>query len=202
MTGDTASSMSPTTPSTFTQQRLDWMPWVAPLERADADAEQLAAIDAAHGDSPYFRLLARAVRILRERSAADRGIFYTHGGLPRAERELSATAASKVNGCIFCASVHSHFASQLSKRPDDVQRVLDDGAAAELDPRWHAIVAFASALSETPSRATTDGVAALRAEGLSDLEILDVVQSTAFFAWANRLMLTLGEPSASDVGWG
>ena len=24
--------------------------------------------------------------------------------------------------------------------------------------------------------------------------LLDLVQSTAFFAWANRLMLTLGEP--------
>jgi alkylhydroperoxidase domain protein len=193
---------NPTRPGAFTQQRLDWVPWVTPLEREDADAEQLATLDAAHGDSPYFRLLARAVGILRERSATDRGIFYTHGGLPRAERELSATAASKVNGCIFCASVHSHFASQLSKRPQDVQRVLDDGAAAELDPRWHAIVVFASALSETPSQATADSVQALRAQGLSDLEILDVIQSTAFFAWANRLMLTLGEPTASDAGWG
>jgi alkylhydroperoxidase domain protein len=197
----TEGGTNPTRPTAFTQERLDWVPWVAPLDREDADAEQLAVIEAGHGDSPYFRLLARAAAILRERGAADRGIFYTHGGLPRAERELSATAASKVNGCRFCASVHSHFASLLSKRPDDVQALLDDGADAELDPRWHAIVAFASALSETPSQATGDGVEALRAEGLSDLEILDVIQSTAFFAWANRLMLTLGEPAPSDTGW-
>jgi alkylhydroperoxidase family enzyme len=25
--------------------------------------------------------------------------------------------------------------------------------------------------------------------------VLDLVQATAFFAWANRLMLTLGEPT-------
>ena len=30
--------------------------------------------------------------------------------------------------------------------------------------------------------------------GLTDLEILDITQAGAFFAWANRLMLTLGEP--------
>ena len=30
--------------------------------------------------------------------------------------------------------------------------------------------------------------------GLQELEILDVMQAGAFFAWANRLMLTLGEP--------
>jgi len=28
------------------------------------------------------------------------------------------------------------------------------------------------------------------------------LQSAAFFAWANRLMLTLGEPATSDAGWG
>jgi alkylhydroperoxidase family enzyme len=33
----------------------------------------------------------------------------------------------------------------------------------------------------------------LREAGLEDLEILDLVQSAAFFNWANRLMLSLGE---------
>lgn len=37
-------------------------------------------------------------------------------------------------------------------------------------------------------------MAALREQALTDLELLDLVQATAFFAWANRLMLTLGEP--------
>ena len=39
----------------------------------------------------------------------------------------------------------------------------------------------------------------LRAAGLGDLEILDLVQATAFFAWANRLMLTLGEPTGAEA---
>lgn len=34
----------------------------------------------------------------------------------------------------------------------------------------------------------------LREQGLGELELLDLVQATAFFAWVNRLMLTLGEP--------
>ena len=37
-------------------------------------------------------------------------------------------------------------------------------------------------------------MARLRELGLSDLEILDVSQAASFFSWANRLMLTLGEP--------
>ena len=38
----------------------------------------------------------------------------------------------------------------------------------------------------------------MRAQGLSDLEILDLTHAVAMFAWANRLMQTLGE--ASDTG--
>ena len=36
-------------------------------------------------------------------------------------------------------------------------------------------------------------------QGLSELELVDLLQSTAFFAWANRLMLTLGEPYTETV---
>ena len=35
---------------------------------------------------------------------------------------------------------------------------------------------------------------ALLAAGLTKLEVLDLVHSFAIFAWANRLMLNLGEP--------
>jgi alkylhydroperoxidase family enzyme len=35
----------------------------------------------------------------------------------------------------------------------------------------------------------------LREEGLDDLEIADVIHGAAFFNWANRLMLSLGEPT-------
>jgi alkylhydroperoxidase family enzyme len=31
--------------------------------------------------------------------------------------------------------------------------------------------------------------------GLDDAEIVDVINSAAFFNWANRLMLSLGEPT-------
>jgi uncharacterized peroxidase-related enzyme len=76
--------------------------------------------------------------------------------------------------------------------------LLDKGVASGvdlgLDERWQGVVDLAVALAKTPPAATLDHVARLREVGLSDLEILDVAQATAFFSWANRLMLTLGEP--------
>jgi alkylhydroperoxidase family enzyme len=37
-------------------------------------------------------------------------------------------------------------------------------------------------------------VVALAAVGLGPVEVLDLVHAVALFAWANRLMLNLGEP--------
>ncbi|QTF08684.1 alkylhydroperoxidase domain protein [Brenneria izadpanahii] len=186
-------------PQAFTQADLGWEPWIAPkaLNEFNADEQALLA-RFGHSDSDYFRLLGRDLPVLEQRTLTDKGIFYTSGGLPRAERELAAAVASKVNGCIFCASVHARKASQLSKQNDAVQRLLDAPPGADLaqeqNPRWQAIIAFAARLSSTPAQVNAHDLARLREHGLNTLEILDLVQSAAFFAWANRLMLTLGEP--------
>jgi alkylhydroperoxidase domain protein len=189
-------------PRAFTVDQLAWTPWLVPLDLADASPKQAAALEGARGNSPYFRLLALDVDVLTERTATDRGIFYTPGGAPRAERELAAAATSRLNGCIYCASVHARLAAQLGKRPEEIDRILSNGVTPgtdnHLDPRWQAVVDLAVALAPTPPTATPQHVARLREIGFSDLEILDVLQAGAFFAWANRLMLTLGEPHYAE----
>ena len=90
--------------------------------------------------------------------------------------------------------MHSRAASKFSDRKEDVQRVLDDGVDAELDERWRAITDYAAALAVTPPAATQWHLDQLREFGVEDLAILDATQASAFFGWANRLMLTLGEP--------
>jgi alkylhydroperoxidase domain protein/CMD domain protein len=190
------------TPTAFTVAQIRFEPWLVPLDPADATPKQAEALKDRTGNSPYFRLLALDPDVLAERTATDKGIFYTHGGAPRAERELAAAATSRLNGCIYCASVHARLSAQLSKRNDDIDRLLDKGIddipALGLGDRWQAIVELAVALARTPSAATAAQIDRLRAIGLSELEILDVAQAAAFFSWANRLMLTLGEPYIPD----
>ena len=185
-------------PEGFTQDMLGWVPWLNPLPQTEfTEAHWEALVDRNRAKNPYFALLARDPDILRERTKTDNDIFYnTDAGLGRAEREISAAAASRVNGCLFCASVHSRFATiQAPSRRDDVQRLLDEGIDGEQDERWTAIIEAAAALTATPSRFGAAHVQALRAAGVDDQAIVDVVQSAAFFNWANRLMLSLGEPS-------
>jgi alkylhydroperoxidase domain protein len=190
-----------TTPNVFTQDEIGWAPWAAPLEEGDlTDRHWAGLVDASRAKSAYFMLLAHDPEVLEARTRADKDIFYNpDGGLSRAERELAATATSRHNGCIFCASVHSRFASTHSKRRDDVQTLLDEGLSADLGSRWNAVKDAAVALTDTPSSFGAGHIERLRAEGLDDFAIADAISAAAFFNWANRLMLSLGEPTPASI---
>jgi AhpD family alkylhydroperoxidase len=123
-----------TAPAVFTRALLDWRPWLEPLAEERLNERQMAGlVDAVRAKSPYFRLLARDPDALRARTLTDKDIFYNpEAGLPRGERELAAAATSRFNGCIYCASVHARHSATYSKRADDVQRLLDEGVAADL----------------------------------------------------------------------
>jgi alkylhydroperoxidase domain protein len=189
-----------TRPDAFTQDPLGWVPWLEPFPVDELEDRHWAGlVDRSRADSDYFRLLVRDPEILGARTRTDKDIFYNaRDGLPRAERELAAAATSRFNGCIFCASIHANFASHHSKRRDDVQRLLDEGVGAAQDDRWRAIIDASIALAATPSAFGPDDIDALRAQGLDELSIADVIHGAAFFNWANRLMLSLGEPEVPE----
>lgn len=184
-------------PEGFTQQGLGWQPWLAPVAETELTEEQRGAlIGQFRLKSPYFRLLVRNPEALEARTLTDQDIFYNvTSGLPRAEREIAASAASRINGCVYCASVHTARATKESGREEDVQKLLDDGVEADLGQPWSAIAQASAALTETPSAFDAGQIDALREAGLDDADIVDVINGAAFFNWANRLMLSLGEPS-------
>src|SRR5690625_3638818 len=152
-------------PEGFTQQSLGWRPWLTPVEETElTDAQRGALIGQFRLKSPYFRLLVRNPEALEARTLTDEDIFYNvTTGLPRADREIAASAASRVNGCVYCASVHTARATKESGRGDDVQKLLDDGVAAELGQPWSAIARASAALTMTPSEFDADHIAQLRA---------------------------------------
>jgi alkylhydroperoxidase domain protein len=199
MTDKTIPQSGHVVPAVFTRDMLDWLPWLEPVAADKMSERQLASlVDAARVKSDYFRLLARDPDVLEARTRTDKDIFYNpDAGLPRAERELAAASVSRLNGCIYCASVHARFAATYSKRTEDVDKLLAEGTGVDLDKRWNAIVAAAVALTETPISFGPKNIDALREVGLDDDAIVDVINAASFFNWANRLMLSLGEPTPS-----
>ncbi|MEM5297769.1 peroxidase-related enzyme [Burkholderia sp. JPY481] len=181
----------------FTTQTLGWSAWLDTVALEQASPEQTAVLEASHPQaktSDYYLLLVHQAEILRQRSGAFNSIMYAPGGLSRAERELASTVVSRVNGCVYCASVHAQRFQQLAKREDVIQQIFAAPETAGTTERERAIVRYAIDLTLQPQALTPESLDALRRAGLDDAQILDLSHAIAIFAWANRLMLTLGEP--------
>ena len=210
--GTTASGR--TRPAAFTRDQLQWEPWIeVPAEDELTDEQRASFASKASTNSVYFRMLSLTPGVTRARSELDNAIFLPRDGMPKAERELAAAVTSKVNDCIYCASVHARKAAGFSKREEEVDALLAaqlernaDWISADLAPlaegqdeRWNAIVTAAAELSRPRPALGAAHLEALRAQGLDDHEITDLLTASAFFAWANRLMLSLGDPSLPDT---
>jgi uncharacterized peroxidase-related enzyme len=189
----------------FTRGEFEWSPWLVPLDLAAATPEQRDALKITPSSRPvgaYSLVLAHDPQALNERSPLYNAIMFGARGLPRAERELGAVTASRINGCAYCAAVHAKRFVDLSKQPEVMERLHADGVEAALDPRHRAIVDYAAKLTRDPAAIEPADAEALRAQGLGDLEILDLTNAVAMFAWANRLMQSLGEPREPGDGAG
>lgn len=196
-------------PTAFTREFLDWEPWLPAPAEDELTPEQIESFASkATTGSVYFRLIARTPGVTLARSTLDNAVFTSKEGLEKGERELAAAVSSKVNDCVYCASVHARKAVQRTRRDEDVDRMLavelDRDAdwvasdvtalAAGQDDRWTVLIETAARLAALVPAFAAEDAERLRGIGLTDLEMVDHIASTAFFGWANRLMLTLGEP--------
>lgn len=181
----------------FTLEAVDWAAWMPTMTTATATPRQLAALEASpQRDSQYFQTLAHDVDSLEQRSPLFHAVMYAPRGLPRADRELATVIVSIINGCVYCSSVHARRFSELTKKPEIIQRLYDEGLGTPLEPRQRAIVDFAAKLTREPRMVTQEDIRPLRDVGMDDLQIHDLIHAVAMFANANRLMQTLGEPVA------
>ena len=185
----------------FTNEVLGWKAWLDTVALDSASPEQIEALEAMSPEakqSAYFLLLAHQPEMLLQRSVAFNAIMFAPGGMPRAERELGATVESRLNGCVYCTSVHARRFEQLAKPSVVIEQLFRDPSGAGTTPRERAIVKFSGQLGLNPDQLGAQDVRELREAGLSETEIIDLVHSVALFAWANRLMLNLGEAIVSE----
>lgn len=184
----------------FTLRPVTWTPWVETIDDVDATAEQRNVLDAvskSRASRPYWATLAHDAPVLRARQHLFEETLRgkdadDEPGAPKADLELAAVATSKATGCVYCASVHARAYERLTGDAAVVRAVLEHGAGANLPDRERALVTFAFRLARRPADLTPSDLRAMRAGGFRDREIYDIAHAVAMFAWANRLMLTLG----------
>lgn len=123
--------------------------------------------------------------------------IYRAGGLSRADRELVAVVVSAANGCDYCAVHHGEALNKYAEAAL-VKEVSIDYTKAELTAEQRALCDYALGLTTTPGSGRKEAVAALRAAGFSDEDILHATEITAYFNYVNRLAHGLGVELEDD----
>jgi uncharacterized peroxidase-related enzyme len=139
-----------------------------------------------------YRALSANPQQLRGFIALYQAIMEQDAGLSKAEREMIAVVVSAANHCAYCQISHG---AALRIRTRDA--VLSDMIAAnyrnaDLSPRQRAMLDFALKLTEHSAACSETDVDLLREAGFGDADILDIVQTAAFFNYSNRLASGLG----------
>lgn len=115
--------------------------------------------------------------------------------LPRLERELVGSVVSRENACGYCLTHHAAGLERLEAKAGRrglAAAVRSGEESSLLNERESSMVAYAVRLTRSPGEMGPGDVEGLRSAGLSDREILDLAQVTAYFCYANRIVLGLG----------
>lgn len=178
------------------------MTWIetVPVDRAEGRLEKLYARIKAPDGSVDNIMMAHSLRphSMEGHMALYKAVLHhTANRIPKSFLETLGVFVSLLNRCAYC--VEHHFAG-LARLLDDPPRAAAIRAALEagdtgspvFTPAESQALVYAGALTRDPGSMTADSVAALRAAGWSDGQILEINQVTAYFAYANRTVLGLG----------
>lgn len=131
-------------------------------------------------------------------------LHHSANTLPKWYLECIGTYVSSLNACNYCVEHHYQGMRRLlndEPRSQALRAAIEarDTAAAPLDKREKAGMAYAEMLTVAPAKLTESAVHDLRKAGFDDGEILEINQVTAYFSYANRTVLGLGVSTAGDI---
>lgn len=149
----------------------------------EATKPTLDGIQKALGFVPnIFRLVANSPSVLAGFTSFQNALSKT---LDVKTRERIALAVAEVNGCGYCLSVHTYLGLNLAKiRPEEIA-LNRKGASA--DAKANAAVSFAAKVAEARGHVSNADIAAVRAAGFSDAQIVEIVAVVAENTFTNYL---------------
>jgi uncharacterized peroxidase-related enzyme len=155
-------------------------------------AEDIQELYAQNREKPgfvpnVFQTYALRPDQLRGFVALYNAIMEAESGLTKAEREMIAVAVSAQNHCFYC--LVSHGAMLRIRARDEVlaDTIAANYRSADLTPRQRAMLDFALKLTIASSSVTDADIDDLRAHGFSDEDVMDIIQTAAFFNYSNRV---------------
>ncbi len=173
------------------------MAWIDTVEWADAEGPLRDAYDwqaAALGEPAEFTMLGSLYPpIVEERLRLYRTVEHCPSQLTAIERQAAALVTSRLNGTDHCASGLRLKLESLGLGAEVLDAIdADPAAVATGEARLDAICGYAAKLTLSPAEASEGDLEPLRAHGLSDLDILDLNNMVAYYAYINRVVMGLG----------
>jgi len=149
----------------------------------EASKPALNAIQKSLGVVPnLFRLLAKSPAALAAFTGLSGALAKT---LDVKTRERIALAVAQVNGCDYCLSAHTYLALNLAKISPEEIALNRKGASG--DEKANAAVSFAAKVARERGHVTENDLAAVRAAGFTDAQIVEIVGLVAENTFTNYL---------------
>jgi uncharacterized peroxidase-related enzyme len=173
------------------------MSWIRTIDPADAGGVLKEAYDwqaARLGEPTEFTQLGSLYpELVLERLRLYKVVENTPSGLTPDERLLASLTTSTINETIHCASGAVVRLADLGV-PDAIVSAVQaaPGRPVTGEHRIDLILEYAALLTRTPGAVQERHLDALRAAGLSDLDILDLNNIVAYYNYVNRVAVGLG----------
>ena len=173
------------------------MAWIDTVSWADSEGPLRDAYDwqaAALGEPADFTMLGSLYpAIVDERLRLYRTVENCPSQLSAVERQSAALVTSRLNGTDHCASGLRLKLESLGLAAAVLDAIDADPANVDSgDGRFDVICAYAAKLTRSPDMVVEHDVDRLRDHGLSDLDILDLNNMVAYYAYINRVVMGLG----------
>jgi uncharacterized peroxidase-related enzyme len=104
------------------------------------------------------------------------------GSLSAKNREQIALAVGQVNHCGYCLAAHSTIGKMVGLTPD---QILDSRRGTAVDPKSDAVIRFARKVVDQRGQVSDADIAEVRAAGLNDGAIAEVVANVALNIFTN-----------------
>jgi uncharacterized peroxidase-related enzyme len=127
-------------------------------------------------------------RVIANSPAALEGYFGLNGALAKGSldaktRERIALAVAELNGCGYCLSAHTYLGKNLAKLDD--AEITANRTGASNDPKADAALRFATKVVRERGHVSDADVAAVKAAGYDDAQIVEIVLHVALNTLTN-----------------
>lgn len=166
---------------------------IASIEAAPEAAKPLLqAVSKQLGSVPnLFRVVANSPAALEGYLGLNGALG--KGSLASKTRERIALAVAEINGCNYCLAAHSYLAKNLAKLDD--AEIAANRAGASNDAHADAAVRFAARVAIERGHVSDADVAAVKAAGYDDAQIVEIVLHVTL----NTLTNYINEVARTDI---